>query len=866
MVHRPLVPTSWFSRRAGSPVTAPALSESLQDLLTNREFRRALTPAQFEELESLSAERDPLVLAEALLAFGTRLERAGQMSAAIELYRSSIGAVRACPPDGGNGPLRRCFENRIHALTGTGPWQDRLEDLGRRFVAQATNPTMILSFAVAGGLAAWVRRASLASLALRGGGLLTRGYGARLAAGGAAAFVEAPAFVAAGRFFRELLSASPDAVSPSWGEELAGACLFLGSLKLGGFAGRELAARLTQVPGLRLAGASLGSLGGVYLGHRLQEGAGLRPVQDEANRWVDGLNAWLQMLAGARLLRTDPRGVLLEARLEGLTMPRRAAEVGAIPASSPPISSPSNRIFVAASFEDASLSRPREILAESFDSPERQAMFQRWGEAAVRRFLPDLEGSARLLGQSPGALERLCFRSELSDATTLEAGWARLHYMLRYSDAEGRAGSYLNWMGRLLAVEAYRRGDMARLDLFFLGLREGADLDRLERVVAPYFPGYDLFRVMPRPSRPRAAAGGLYSLENFRLVEALPVSAAARRTLKEFLRYQGMFETRLFSEIHELMRREPEWKTVAEAVLLRAQSSPLAYLRILRMLNEMESSERLYPKVLELGEPEAEILPYRGGDAVFPRQVSVLGSVQDAYLADTHFSQYLAAFHRDWRESQRTVMRALNETWAMDVIREVWPAPRPLTREDLLRALTGLDDPMTDPIARALRNRDFNLRILDDAEFNGLARRFNGDDRGDLWAGFTVRGDASYPEDMIAIRQVRHVSAPVFHDMIFERLVALVHEYEHHAHPAAAASPRIALLREEMSAHLRHLHFRARSGFPESIEEILRVSPLGLGMYLRDHVETAYLRRPARSIYRVHPMAESGVPEREGLR
>jgi len=818
-----------------------------------------LTPDQFEELESLSAERDPQVLAEALLAMGNRLERTCQISAAIELYRSSVGALR-------ERPLRIRFENRLNALLGRGPVSHRLEDLGRRFVAQATDPTMILSFAVAGGLAAWVRRASLASLALRGGGILTRGYGARLAAGGAAAFVEAPAFVAAGRVFRELLSVSPAAASPSWGEELAGAYLFLGSLKLGGFAGRELAARLTQFPGLRLAGASLGSLGGVYLGHRLQEGAGLRPAQDEANRWVDGLDAWLQMMAGARLLRTDPRGALLEARLEGMTSPRRLTDAAPTFAPRLPTSLPSNRPFVAASFEDASLRRPREIPAEVFDSPERQWMFQRWGETAVRRFLPDLEGSARRLGQGPEALERLCLRSELRDAEALEAGWARLHYMLRHSDAEGRAGNYLNWVARLLAVEAYRRGDMARLDLFFLGLREGSSMDRLERIVAPYFPGYDLFRILPRQVGPRGVSNALLSLENFRQADALPLNAAARTTLKAFLRYQGVIDTRILSELRELLRREPEWRSSVEAALLRAQSSPLAYLRVLRLLNETESGERLYPKVLELAEPETEVLPYRAAETAFQREFPGFGSVQDGFLADTHFSHYLAAFHRDWRESRRAVLRALHETWAMDVIREVWPAPRPLTREDLLRALTSLDDPMTDPLARALRNRDFNLRILDDAEFNGLARRFNGDDRGDLWAGFTVRGDASYPEDMIAIRQVRRVSPAIFHDVVFERLVALVHEYEHHAHPAVAAAPRVALLREEMAAHLRHLHFRARNGFPESVEEILRVSPLGLGMYLRDHVETAYLRRPARSIYRVHPMAESGVPEREGLR
>lgn len=820
-----------------------ALSNVLSALLGNREFHRQCNSQQFEELRSLQEETDRGFLGEALFAYAQRLERGDGAELSIEIYRQLAAAL----PE---SPLLERVRARFNALMGRGPVMARIEDLARRFASEATNPAMLLSFAVAGGLASWVRRAGLASFALRGGGFFSRGYGARFLAGSAAFLAEVPAFVATNRLSREVLGGPSLRGENSLGQELAGAAIFLGCLKLSAFAGQEIVGRLTQVSSLRGGAGSLASLSGIYLAHRVEESAGLRPQQDGANRWVDSLHAWLQMAAGARLVGSDSRGAMLEGRL------REAVSVAGLNRSFSPENLPEGALQwqIAASFEEPTLRAEASVAVLSQSSPERALMIQRWGEPAARRFLPDLEASARLLGQRPEDLERLALRSQLQDPEVLEAGWARLHYMLRHSDSVGLTGHYLNYVARLFALECMRRGDIVRLDSFFTELHRGSTLDRVERLVAPMFPEYDLYRLMPRSVDRFASPPNVSFLQHFRQSEVLPVSEDARRTIRRFLRSHGEIESHVLPELRELMIQEPEWQSAFEAALLRSKSSPLAYLRIFRLLNSTERGERLYPKVLELAEPETRVLPYRerviGFQSEFPR----FGSQQDAYIADTHFSQYLGDFHRDWRQVRRTLLRALHETWAMDMIRDVWPSPRPLTRGDVVHVLKLLDDPMTTPIGEALVVHDIDLRILDDSAFNAMARRFNGDDRGDLWTGFTVRGDYTYPQDLIVIRQVGNASSTVFHDLVFERLVALVHEFEHHAHPVAARTPQMGLLREEMAAHLRHLHFRARNGFPESVERILRVSPLGIGMYLRDHVESAYLRRSAGSSFNVRAL------------
>ncbi|MCE9625314.1 MAG: hypothetical protein K8R69_07690 [Deltaproteobacteria bacterium] len=213
------------------------------------------------------------------------------------------------------------------------------------------------------------------------------------------------------------------------------------------------------------------------------------------------------------------------------------------------------------------------------------------------------------------------------------------------------------------------------------------------------------------------------------------------------------------------------------------------------------------------------------------------------------------------------MQHALRATQTWELLLNLWPTPRPLVSEDIVRALESLYDPMATDLARAIRHRDFTLRIVDDAEFNRLVRQISGDERGEFWSGFTVRGDPYfYPMDTITIRQIQNVSGAVFPELVFERLVTLIHEYEHHLHRSLADSPQISQLNEEMSAHLRHLHFRSRQGFTESIDDILKVSPLGLGMYLRDRIESSYLQRSlAPRVRSLEPLDSSEGARRERI-
>ncbi|MCE9625312.1 MAG: hypothetical protein K8R69_07680 [Deltaproteobacteria bacterium] len=297
MVHRPLVPTSWFSRPGADSVRGlSSLDQVLEQLLLDPDFRRSLSSDQIRECGSLLQERDPALLAEAVFSLGHQLERSEALQAAIEIYQalgSSVGA----------GALQARARGRLDAILGQGPVQNRLEDLGRRFVRQATEPSAIFSFAIAGGIAGMVRSSVLSGLALRAPSFWTRGLMARGLAGTAAYLAEVPAFVGAGRFSRALISnPGAGAGEPSLSQEFSGAAIFLGVLKFGGFLGQASFGRLTRNELLRGLGGSLSQVGSIYLGHRLQEFAGLRPGHGEANRWVDSLDAWLQMRVGGRLL------------------------------------------------------------------------------------------------------------------------------------------------------------------------------------------------------------------------------------------------------------------------------------------------------------------------------------------------------------------------------------------------------------------------------------------------------------------------------------------------------------------------------------------------------------------------------------
>ncbi len=136
--------------------------------------------------------------------------------------------------------------------------------------------------------------------------------GARALASTGAFLLEVPAFWATTKGLSEAIAPG----SQRWdlatnARELAGLGLTLGALKLSGLASGALSRRLARSPnplewsaGERLGHGLLqqgGMLGGIMVGHRLEEAAGLRPHLDGATSLVDSLGMLLQFHVGGRL-------------------------------------------------------------------------------------------------------------------------------------------------------------------------------------------------------------------------------------------------------------------------------------------------------------------------------------------------------------------------------------------------------------------------------------------------------------------------------------------------------------------------------------------------------------------------------------
>ncbi|MCC6273577.1 MAG: hypothetical protein IT572_08935 [Deltaproteobacteria bacterium] len=824
------IPAAIFSRRPAAVDSGG--SAPLEALLGNSALRRALSEGQWRELQSLIGERNEGLVAEALFAFAGRLERHGNIEAALEVYRSSVGAVR-------ERPLQRRFESRIHALLGTGPWQDRLEDLGRRFVAQATDPAMIFAFGLAGGVAGLVRAGTTAQLALRAPTLLTRGLGARLLGGGLAYAAEVPVFVGAHRTARGLLH--PEAASAPWAEELAGAAVFLGVLKLsGGLAGELLRGRATS--SLLRSGVSAGSqLGGIYGAHLLQESLGLRPRQDAAGRLVDTFDAFLQMQVGARLLH----GVLPTAapRLEALLVP--APRRGVLSA---PVFALRPRGAETSSLESWRLAASRRsgesLPGSEAPSPEaenaaRREILGRYDRETGVRVLNDYEALARLLGVPFGRLHEVGRPWLELEGERLHLGLRRLRHAAEYSSDDGLKGSYSNWLLRLSTREAIRQGRADWGQRLFEHLENGASVKVLEELLAEQVPA---FNILGRNGAGRMARDTPPSAAQARAVDTLSISETAREALRRFLRYQGEVPMEFFRHLGDRLRSPDPVVRLIEPMLEDFWNSPTAYLRMVRFFQVMEHDAAIDAKLFELCDPLARLWSEREREA---GGYAFLRSQGDAYLGDLRWLEYLNRILAESRSLRNPLEAMRRRERSEEVLRGLIPEPRELSPEDLTRAFEALGDPISTQVAAALRAGEVEIRLLPDFEFEALFARENHGHSGAMIRAFLLPAGEGRATDQLVLRQVQRVSEPVFRRVLRERLVDVVHEFDHHLQPTLSPRTDLSALREELPAHLRHIHYRALLGYPEELDAMFRESPAGPALYLRDRMESIYFLRYA---------------------
>jgi len=289
------------------------------------------------ELRALETESDPELFFEGLFHYGISREQRGDLETAARAY----GALTR------SDSFRDRARVRLDAILGQGSIGPRSEFLLRRFAAEASDPANIVGMAAAASAFRLARFSVLSQLSLNpiGEGFVGR-LGVRFLPSLAGFAVEAPTFTLAGRLTRQSLGQAQDWSGNAWGREIASSYLTLGALRLAVWGSgstfnflSETAASRASV--FRTVFQQGGTLGGILLGHRLEQAFGLRPRMDGATTLVDSLALLLQFHVGGQLSRRifgsglsgmDGDLDLITARLEAAPSRRlRPGPVSAFP-------------------------------------------------------------------------------------------------------------------------------------------------------------------------------------------------------------------------------------------------------------------------------------------------------------------------------------------------------------------------------------------------------------------------------------------------------------------------------------------------------------------------------------------------------
>ncbi len=286
-----------FSARVKATRKASQPDFSAAELLASfRAFAAKLGPILSDELSMLASERDPEMFYSGFLNLGLRLESHGKIELAVEVYSAIAGELGA-PLD-----VSQQAQKYLHAILGRGSAGLRAELLLRQFANQATDPAAIFAMGAAGVTFKWVRLGTLGRLlASPPRTFVTSGLGARAAAGLAGFAAEVPVFTLGAKFGNEALGRKQAWDSDSLAHELLSSTLLLGSLKVFGTTASAFA-RPPLLRGVALKLIPQGALlGGILLGHRLEEAAGLREPLDGATTLTDSLVTLLHFNIGGHL-------------------------------------------------------------------------------------------------------------------------------------------------------------------------------------------------------------------------------------------------------------------------------------------------------------------------------------------------------------------------------------------------------------------------------------------------------------------------------------------------------------------------------------------------------------------------------------
>ncbi len=290
-----------FSTRISSK-QSDAPGEALRSsLLAHFEpFPAKLDAKSLAELSSLREEKDPEIFYLGLLNFGQRLQDRGKIEAAAEVY----SAIFQTKQD-----IRGIAKARLDALSGIGSVGLRAEFLLKTFAESATNYRTIVPMIAGSAVYRLAKTATLGRLAsMNSVSWFNRGFGANLSSAVLGTTLEVPVFALGTRWLHQLGGVSP---TRGVGEDLLGAGLTLGVLKLSGWAGQQSVQKLASVRGVgamhvlqkfnRAVIPQASMFVGLMSAHRLEQAVGLIPHVDGATAVTDTLATMVSLGVGSHL-------------------------------------------------------------------------------------------------------------------------------------------------------------------------------------------------------------------------------------------------------------------------------------------------------------------------------------------------------------------------------------------------------------------------------------------------------------------------------------------------------------------------------------------------------------------------------------
>ena len=815
-------------------------------------------------LESETVEAQGL--AEDLLALADHLARVGQRAEALSHYQSVVEA--SVPGLPGSAALAERARERRDLLLGVGGGAaERLEILAEQFIDQLLNPVSLAAFGAGAVVRTGVRSGVLAWLGREAGeASLQSSLGRSLLPGLMSFLAEVPAFVGT----RRALSGSAGE-GVSWGSELAGTGLFLGSLQLGHLAAKPCLTWLAASPALQRFTSGLFQYGAINTGLFLEQKLSDSPHASWEQRAVESFAVLLQLQALGRLT-----GVLVS---------------GQRPVSAPGPQAWDGRNFQAVlawqghgftgeaggraplSSEVARPGRGFAMVYHQGASGEGDYRLYRdrlsgtpFGEALVDQISAVESGEPDFV---PRWLEVFASQPDRgSYEQMLDADALKILYQDR--PMETGLGSWEGARMQAFIRKALRDPEFDRgrnaLHTLYQTMRAGLSSQKLDHL-------FGLFRYdLPDPllispseysaflSRHRPLIGGLHQAfgdERAGLISDF----VFRHAGEDPVRAGQMMEIFLEGKLSTHRSRG-----LVERAIDGVARHPLRDVAMRRIFLNL-ATRGLPAKLLELAQPGrsgdgfAHAARWQG-EGLDLRAISrkihstdQMGFVEDPVVARKMAEVLIAV---EPYLNQRAADRSENYRQLWNELSRILDSGTPMTGNALMEILGREEHPQVENLLRDWLTGNFDLELLSPAEFDARVTAWgevsdclmffsrNFDNQGArlvmrrpprFFRGNSVPGDV----DAIDVSQYHGRSQAILE--LLQRLYGIVHEYRHYidlsydgAPPEASRWNRVT---SEMMAYLEEFHWRARNTDVVMLEHARRQG-VSLGTYLRDRAESSY--------------------------